>query len=558
MDTYANRKRKAMSPPGAGSPPRQPLDRITTGSDPKRPGRLIGKSKPLSPASDYSVDIVNPQRTNQNFSILQRAFLLPENTYSYDKIAPNQIRLLHLMPAGNKNDTINCMLKVARLDDASTHYEALSYTWGYEAATEEIRIQKPKGRSFKDVGRSLTEYKIFHIRPNLDSALRYLRDYSAEEPRNTVLWVDAICINQDDEEEKSTQVTKMADIYSHAESVFIWLGKARDDSDTGMDFVKHILNLERQGNLSVKGSSSEQWSAFVSLLRREWFGRRWVVQELALNRNAFLTCGERAVNWKDFVVALEFFMESFDTISALYNDSPEFKQKLLSLGDIRAFGAGRMVAVTKDFIRRSGDGDFERLKSLESLVSELVVFEAGDPRDTIYALMSLAWDTPGLLEQSRTWKRHDTEGSVTFQADYKKNVLEVFKDFTAFCVHSSGSLNIICRKWAPNRRAKKLSAAERYKYRGRKPPMEEVELPSWIGLLKESPFGMPRAGPQTRVAGESLVDTPDHKQYDACGRRKAEVLFGEDDADENGGKLHARSYSALLRQTRSNQAMTNT
>ena len=535
MDGFASKKRKAMSPPGPGSPTAPQLHRITTGSDPKRPGRLIGKSMPRSPASDYSVDIANPHRTNQNLNALQRGFLLPQNTYSYDKIAPNQIRLLYLMPAGNKNDTINCMLKVAKLDDVSTHYEALSYTWGYEPALEEIRIQKPRGKSFKDVGRSLMDHKVFYIRPSLDGALRYLRDYSAEEPQTVVLWIDAICINQDDEEEKSIQVAKMADIYSHADSVFIWLGQARDDSDTGMDFVKNILNLERQGTLSVKGSSSDQWSAFMSLLRREWFGRRWVVQELALNRNAFLTCGERAVNWKDFMVALEFFMESFETISALYSDSPEFKQKLLSLGDIRAFGAGKMVAITKDFIRRSGEGDFERLKSLESLVSELVVFEAGDPRDTIYALMSLAWDTPGRMEPSRSWKRHAADGSVTFQADYKKNILEVFKDFTAFCVCSSHSLNIICRKWAPNRRVKKLSAAERYIYRGRKPPTEEVELPSWIGLLKESPFGMPRAGPQTRVAGESLVDTPDRKRYDASGGIKAEVLFGEDDVDESAG-----------------------
>jgi hypothetical protein len=509
--------------------------------DPKRPGRLTGKSLAQPPNSDVSNEVLDPQRARENLRILQRGMVLPESTYTYTPIAPNQIRLLHLHPAVKKSDTIVCTLKEANLDDPELRYEALSYTWGYEEPTQEILIQQgaqeirnqPGPRSLKSLGHAM--HKRLCIRPNLDDALRYLRDYS-DDQHTEVLWVDAICINQTDEDEKSIQVAKMAGIYRHAEGIFIWLGREGEDSSLGMAFVHQILNLEQVGRLSVKGSSPQQWGAFMSLMRREWFNRRWVVQELALAKRAFLTCGDSAVDWNDFVVATEFFLDRLDTITALYNDSPEFKQKLLSLGDVRAFGAGKMISVTNRFISRSGDGGFERLKSLESLISELAMFEAGDPRDTIYALISLAYDTPGRFEHTRRTRRSLVDHSVTFEADYRKNILQVFKDLTAFCVHRSGSLDIICRKWAPDRRAKRLTPKERLEYHGRRPPTEEVLLPSWIGMLKDSAFGMPHAGPKTRVAGDSLVGAPESRRYDAAGGRRAQVLFGEVVIDEEEGK----------------------
>jgi hypothetical protein len=110
-------------------------------SDPKRPGRLLGKlSRP--PNSDVSNEISDPQRARENLRILQRGLVLPESTYKYSPLARDQIRLLHLHPAGKKNDTIVCTLKEANLDDPELRYEALSYTWGYEEPTQEILMQQ--------------------------------------------------------------------------------------------------------------------------------------------------------------------------------------------------------------------------------------------------------------------------------------------------------------------------------------------------------------------------------------------------------------------------------
>ena len=509
--------------------------------------------------------VSNTQRTKDNLDQLQRGLFVPEGTYKYAPIGPNEIRLLHLLPADNKGDMITSQLKVASLDDESLHYEALSYTWGTDEPTEKMWIQggeqhlsqpsdqlptsrpaNPAKRMLQDRAREEMEKerrapKTFYVRPNLSDALRHLRDYADEspnesrkEPQTTILWIDAICINQKDQDEKSLQVATMAKIYQHADGVFVWLGKEGDESNMGMEFVERIPKLEQQGMLSVKGSSAQQWSAFVSLMKREWFSRRWVVQELALADTVYLACGDRFVNWEQFVVAVEFFIASFDTITALYNEkSADFKQKLLSLGDVQASGAGKMISVTNEYVRSSR----ERLKSLEALVSELTMFEVGDPRDTIYALMALAGDIPnGSARPSRIW-RSEAASRATFEADYSKNILQVYKDFIAFCVIGSESLDILCRKWAPHRRLKRLNVTERVKFRGRRPPTEEIFLPSWVGLLKESAFGVPRAGPQTRVAGNSLVDTPNKKCYDASGGRPADILFGEIKAAKKEGWL---------------------
>ena len=532
--------------------------------DSKRPPARITRKR--SPDLEPQAEAPSSKKAKHNLDILYNEIVLPRATYRYSPLRPNEIRLLHLYPADNKTDLISSELKVARLGDPRLRYEALSYTWGHEEATEKMWIQgggqrarqqrhesqeqrsaaTPRERLQAAILRIAQEErernKTFYVRPNLSDALRHLRDYSDPSPQQSrrlpqtlVLWIDNICINQEDRNEKSVQVRMMADIYKHAESVFIWLGRESEESNIGMDFILRIPDQEHQGMLSVRGSDDHRWGAFVALMRRAWFSRRWVVQELALAKKAYLRCGDVSVNWLDFVVAVEFFIERFDTIAALYIDSALFKQKVLALGDIRASAAPKMVTVTNAFVRVSREGR-ELLKPLEALVSELTMFEAGDPRDSVYAVMALAWDVEeGPNRQMKDW-RPEAASRPSLRVDYQKNILQVFTDFIAFCVHGSSSLDIICRKWAPNRRAKRLRVADRPRYRGRRPPLEEIQLPSWIGLLKDSAFGLPHVGPPARVAGNSLVDSSLSRRYNASGGTRAEVLFGEMNSDNSYGE----------------------
>ena len=517
--------------------------------DSKRPSARFGRKRSLD--LELEAGAPSSKRARGNLDILYNEIVLPRATYRYSPLRLNEIRLLHLFPADNKTDLISSELKVASLGDPRLRYEALSYTWGHGEATEKMWIQgggqrnrkkpnetpeqrstaTPKERFRAAIWRVAQEEKeknkTFYVRPNLSDALRHLRNYSdpspkqsGEQPGTIVLWIDNICINQEDSSEKSSQVRMMAEIYKRAKSVFVWLGREGEESNIGMDFILRIPEQEHQGMLSVRGSDPHQWGAFVALMRRAWFTRRWVVQEIALAKEAFLVCGDSFVNWDDFIVAVEFFIKRFDTIAALYNDSALFKQKVLALGDLKASAAFKMVTVA------NGKGK-AREKTLETLVSELTMFEAGDPRDSVYAVMALAWDVEeGPYRQTRDW-RDEAASRPSLKVDYQKNMLQVFTDFIAFCVHGSDSLDIICRKWAPNRRIKRIRVADRPRYRGGRVPLEDVQLPSWIGLLKDSAFGLPNAGPPSRVAGNSLVDSSLRRRYNASGGKRAEALFGE-------------------------------
>lgn len=200
-------------------------------------------------------------------------------------------------------------------DEESQEYEALSYHWGLGGAYKPVYLYGEEHIYAPEVGvgeaasfhRLVPDYhkgRRFYVRSNLDQALRYLRHKS----ETVILWVDAICINQEDEKgEKPEQIAKMKDIYNKAERVCIWLGdgKGNDASEEGvdrskdfyaaMDFSREIIELRNLERLSQDANATKSWSDLLDLMRCSWFSRRWVIQELALARKATVHCGEKTV-----------------------------------------------------------------------------------------------------------------------------------------------------------------------------------------------------------------------------------------------------------------------
>ncbi|KAH9207480.1 heterokaryon incompatibility protein-domain-containing protein, partial [Leptodontidium sp. 2 PMI_412] len=115
----------------------------------------------------------------------------------------SKIRLIHLQPR-SRNNNIICQLCIVDLDADDLKYEALSYEWGETNISRSI----------------LLNGKEFSVRENLWSALTYLRHDEVER----VLWIDAICIDQSDKGERNHQVGLMAQVYSRASRVVVWLG----------------------------------------------------------------------------------------------------------------------------------------------------------------------------------------------------------------------------------------------------------------------------------------------------------------------------------------------
>ena len=205
--------------------------------------------------------------------------------FPYAALPGDHTRILTLSDAP---DTLTCTLEVFR-DESLPQFSALSYAWGNEAPTASI----------------LCNDKTFFVTPHLYSALRAITHLGCA----TKLWVDAICLNQWDNAEKSIQVPKMAAIYRIAHNVPAWLGPAGEDSDLVMDrsrvdqinSVASAIQEEVEDSRLVENGLPEFcdpfWLALGKLYQRGWFFRLWVVQEVALARENFMICGDRMVSF---------------------------------------------------------------------------------------------------------------------------------------------------------------------------------------------------------------------------------------------------------------------
>ncbi|THV45125.1 hypothetical protein BGAL_0527g00020 [Botrytis galanthina] len=160
----------------------------------------------------------------------------------YHPLKDGEIRVLRIEP-GTFDDPIHCALSPCLLDDNPT-YQALSYTWGDPSIRAPIKV----------------DGHVFMATTNLESALRYLRDTEI----TRVLWVDAVCINQEDIPERGMQVQQMRRIYKNAKDVLIWLGPpelpTRELSD------EEHLHVETESAVS---STSNHFTALKLLA--DWF-----------------------------------------------------------------------------------------------------------------------------------------------------------------------------------------------------------------------------------------------------------------------------------------------
>jgi hypothetical protein len=185
-----------------------------------------------------------------------------------DPLPLDYIRLLRI-EAGVDESPIRCRLVTTSLE-ASPPYEALSYAWG---STEQDSII-----TCDDVPLFVTQ--------NLYDAIQYLRNQEHER----IIWIDAVCINQRHDKERTEQVGIMKDIYAKAFCVVIWLGRETSEDKLAFSMLNRFKELFAKYGLVDFGPFPDQdlgfpphidpdWRALVRLFQREWFQRIWVVQE---------------------------------------------------------------------------------------------------------------------------------------------------------------------------------------------------------------------------------------------------------------------------------------
>lgn len=242
------------------------------------------------------------------------------STTRYEKLHSDHcIRVLTLFPSSNEDDEIVCTLKEHDFDETIPKFTALSYTWGSPKNPKSIRLNGYRAT----------------IRSSLHAALTHIRHAEIEK----VLWIDALCINQQDVKERNQQVPLMRDIYMVAEDVLAWLGPAAPgiDPENGRELYEDIIS-------------------------RPYWGRVWIIQEFVLGKKVVFQCGHTLYDWEN-----------------LYDSFPPKHERR----------GGEHLHRLIDLKRKFGAG----IKGLN--MSEAIQFahgsEATDPRDKIYGIQGLVW-----------------------------------------------------------------------------------------------------------------------------------------------------------------------
>ncbi|KAJ9652678.1 hypothetical protein H2198_008081 [Neophaeococcomyces mojaviensis] len=334
-------------------------------------------------------------------------------------------------PAHGVNKLRNALARYF-LDDQpfSKEFFAVSYVWGNPAAVCETEINGTAAR----------------IGESLHAALSSIRNNT----RFRILWVDALCINQSDNKEKSWQVQQMAAIYSRARATISWLGPPSQDSNLALETLTELdkktsrlswfIREAKEGGrppskiknmaLQIAGDSS-RWNAIVNMCARPYWTRIWIFQEMACTRDRYFLCGDSVVKDIDRSIALLFAWQVTheETVGNLLD--PQCFSMVDSVQTFRFHGD--FPADAPYYIRPG---------TLHEILGKLNTLNTTEMRDKIYAPLGVATD-------------RDELGIVP---DYSKDLDLIFTE-TACALLRAGYLGVL------------LSASSQDK---------TLQLPSWV------------------------------------------------------------------------------
>jgi hypothetical protein len=294
----------------------------------------------------------------------------------------NSIRLLHL-GSGCCSTPLKAHLASYRLGDHCS-YDALSYAWGEPDLTELLLVDDQE----------------FKVSKNLHTILLHLR----YPDRIRTLWIDAICINQQDGIEKGQQITLMGQIYQQADTVLCWLGELSTHRLWALEFLQMLakeapryknpddveycwtfLNDELVPGVDVNLVVEAALEAHVeAVYKSDWFTRLWVVQELALARNPRILCGAYDLGWEEFELATRVIVGCLGEISRL----PKTLRSMADAWDIISL-RGRYSLNMRPVTARPVIFHIDQPWSIGRLAWDMRNKKCKDDRDRVYALLGL-------------------------------------------------------------------------------------------------------------------------------------------------------------------------
>jgi hypothetical protein len=384
-------------------------------------------------------------------------------------------------------------------------FSALSYAWGNGPSNTVIFVN---GCEFK-------------VSEELARALRHLRKYHEDKEVQNI-WIDAISINQDDYGEKNAQIPLMKDIYQSAHEVIVWLGEA-DPVFTSyvIDMLERKVQFNGSGEVILRGPmeaiTTEQWLSFgTHLMKRPWWWRMWVIQEIAVAREAVVMCGQYTVGWKKLEAA-GFWAQIADKPAYLYAKKDGY------LPNVRWKRAYR--------IKLQAGLPMPILELLQNNVSCC----AKDDRDMVFPLIGLATDIEfdvvpkgatsdhlwflrlykppfnifnALSTKRLPWRRLDPNSKVRLTCDYRQSVQQLYIDLVHVHANTHTSLNAICLSKHP----KRLNRLPSW-------------VPDWTSISKTSSFLLCPIGSNEPFPPEIADQVPVRYIYNASVGLKPDFHF---------------------------------
>jgi len=321
------------------------------------------------------VDIMQSLSNNDGAlpQTLPASFRADVVSYVYQPIATitKDIRLIELLSSEKSwtwsdSATPEIVLRIHHRDLSSSleeqsedewkDFAALSYVWGHkDAPLRRVYVAGPP--------HDHSIWRYIEIRENLFQFLWYFRDTDANRS-GKYLWVDQLCINQPDLNERNHQVNLMAQIYENASFVITWLGNSPDV----VQAAETLLSLKQYNNTSQEMISL----AFIVLLNNQYFTRLWIVQEVLLAKEVRVFCG---IHWLDLLDLRDAYRR--DIASSIRNSAPYL------IWDVSRTANTGVPGPT-------GIGP---KRSLAKCIERYTSNRCEDPRDRIYGLLGLADET---------------------------------------------------------------------------------------------------------------------------------------------------------------------
>jgi heterokaryon incompatibility protein (HET) len=294
------------------------------------------------------------------------------------------IRLLTILP--DTGGPLACKLQVVDLETEPS-YIALSYTWGPSSDEEAAR-----GVSDEPLQSIICNNERIMITKNLEAFLLRARNYPNLCKR--MIWIDAICIDQNEPTERTRQVNMMANIYGSAEKTIAWLGEEDEDISRGFDLIKALgkccedclkkvipqnQNVVEIREIIGQYADVSYWNSIVKVFQRRYFSRAWIIQEVTLPREVLAMSGSHTVDWAFIVKVSRIFTVTSWTRWICPEGGTENRNSRQSY---------HAIPTILNANKRARDEDNPNIMLYSLLRARR--FIASDSRDKVYALLGVA------------------------------------------------------------------------------------------------------------------------------------------------------------------------